>query len=187
MRVISGNLKGKVLNFTKSKFTRPLKDSVKENIFNIITHSKLIKVKIEKSYILDLYSGVGSFGIECVSRGAKKIYFIDKDFKAHQKLSENLKNLGIQKQTIAINDKIENYLKSINSEKFEIIFCDPPFKDKDYLNQLKNIRDRKIYKQEHLIIIHREKKSVDNFDKIIKPIIIKSYGRSKIIFGSFLI
>ncbi len=186
MRVISGSLKGKLLNFTRSKITRPLKDSVKENIFNIISHSKLTNVKIENSHILDLYSGVGSFGIECISRGAKKVYFVDQDLNACQKLNENLKNLRIQKQTITINDKIENCLKKMDAEKFEIIFFDPPFKDKDYLIQLQNIKDKKIYKREHLVIIHREEKSEDNYEEILKPIIIKNYGRSKIIFGFFL-
>ena len=47
MRIISGSLKGKTFNFLKNKKTRPLKDSVKENIFNILTHSNLIKTKIE--------------------------------------------------------------------------------------------------------------------------------------------
>ena len=59
--------------------TRPLKDSVKENIFNIIKHSKKIGIKLENSNILDLYSGIGSFGIECISRGAKKVTFVEKD------------------------------------------------------------------------------------------------------------
>ena len=63
MRVISGFLKGKKLDFLKSTSTRPLRDFVKENIFNIINHSNLINIKLENATILDLYSGVGSFGI----------------------------------------------------------------------------------------------------------------------------
>ena len=98
MRIISGKYRGKQIQFFKSLTTRPLKDSVKENIFNIISHSKLTNVKIENSHILDLYSGVGSFGIECISRGAKKVYFVDQDLNACQKLNENLKNLRIQKK-----------------------------------------------------------------------------------------
>ena len=78
MRIISGKLKGKTILFTKSNITRPLKDSVKENIFNILLHSNLIKVDLVDSNILDLYSGVGSFGIECLSRGAKKVTFVEK-------------------------------------------------------------------------------------------------------------
>ena len=66
MRIIGGNLKGRSLEFLKSDSTRPLKDSVKENIFNILTHSNKIDVKIEKADVLDLYSGIGSFGLECI-------------------------------------------------------------------------------------------------------------------------
>ena len=81
MRIISGSLKGKKINFVKSSVTRPLKDSVKENIFNIIKHSNHFDVRINHE-ILDLYSGVGSFGLECVSRGARKVTFVEKDKKA---------------------------------------------------------------------------------------------------------
>ena len=77
MRIISGHLKGKKINYLKNSTTRPLKDSVKENIFNILKHSNFINIKIENSNILDLYSGIGSFGIEGISRGARKVTFID--------------------------------------------------------------------------------------------------------------
>ena len=79
MRIIGGKLKGKSISFLKSSTTRPLKDSVKESIFNIISHSYLLNVNIEKSNVLDLYSGIGSFGLECISRGANKITFVEKD------------------------------------------------------------------------------------------------------------
>ena len=64
MRVISGRLKGRSINFIKNSKTRPLKDSVRESIFNILTHSNFLKIEMGKSKILDMYSGVGSFGIE---------------------------------------------------------------------------------------------------------------------------
>ena len=64
-------IKRKKIEFLKLSSTRPLKDSVKENIFNIIIHSLKINIEINNANVLDLYSGVGSFGIECLSRGAK--------------------------------------------------------------------------------------------------------------------
>ena len=76
MRIIGGNLKGKKINFFKSQTTRPLKDSVKESIFNILNHSNNIEVEIKNSKVLDLYAGTGSFGIECISRGAKIAIFV---------------------------------------------------------------------------------------------------------------
>ena len=59
MRIISGKLKGKKINPPKDKITRPLRDLVKESIFNVIKHSNNIKIDIEKSVILDLFSGSG--------------------------------------------------------------------------------------------------------------------------------
>ena len=58
MRIISGNFKGKKIFQPKDKSTRPLKDLTKESIFNIIEHSNLFNIKIEKSHILDLFSGI---------------------------------------------------------------------------------------------------------------------------------
>ena len=82
MRIISGTFKGKIIKYLKSSNTRPLKDSVKKNIFNIIHHSNKIDVNIENSLVLDLYSGIGSFGLECISRKAKKVIFVENNVVA---------------------------------------------------------------------------------------------------------
>ncbi len=185
MRIISGKLKGKTLSFLKSLTTRPLKDSVKESIFNIITHSNLININLKNSNILDLYSGIGSFGLECVSRGAEKITFVEKDKNVVEILKKNLLNLNIKKNVNVVVDEIENFLKNNLSEKFEVIFLDPPFANNNYLEELKMIKQKKSYKKNHIVIIHRERKSSEDFKNILKPIIIKQYGRSKIIFGKF--
>ena len=186
MRIISGKLKGKTISFLKSSKTRPLKDSVKENIFNILAHSNLLDISIKNSNILDLYSGIGSFGIECISRGAKKIIFVEKDESVAEILKKNLFNLSIKKNSTVIIDETGNFLKKDLSEKFEIIFLDPPFANSAYLHELKLIKQKKNYKKNHIIIIHRERKSFENFGNILNPIMIKQYGRSKIIFGKFL-
>ncbi|MDA9073319.1 16S rRNA (guanine(966)-N(2))-methyltransferase RsmD [Pelagibacteraceae bacterium] len=186
MRIISGDLKGKTIAFLKSSVTRPLKDSVKENIFNILKHSNLLTVNLKNSNILDLYSGIGSFGLECISRGAKQVTFVEKDKNAFSILNENLINLNIEERSTIIKENIEFFLKEGLFEKFEIIFLDPPFSDNSYLGILKTIRERKICKKNHIIIIHREKKSLDNFKDILHPLIVKQYGRSKIIFGKLI-
>ena len=77
MRIISGFFKGKkILEPTDSK-TRPLKDLTKESIFNIIVHSNKLDIQLIDASILDLFSGSGSFGIECLSRGADNVVFIE--------------------------------------------------------------------------------------------------------------
>ena len=77
MRIISGNSKGKKIIQPKDRSTRPLKDLTKESIFNIIKHSNKLNIEIEKAHILDLFSGVGSFGLECLSRGALSATFVE--------------------------------------------------------------------------------------------------------------
>ena len=90
MRIISGKLKGKSINYIKDSTTRPLKDSVKENIFNVLNHSNLIEINIKEANIFDLYSGIGSFGLECISRGANKVTFIEQNKNTFNILKGNL-------------------------------------------------------------------------------------------------
>ncbi len=183
MRIISGKLKGKPIKYVKSLITRPLKDSVKENIFNILAHNSLFKIDINKANVLDLYSGVGSFGIECISRGANKITFVEKDKTAINLLRENLIALSIQKKADIFEGDISQFFKKSIDNKFEIFFFDPPFKNNNYLDYISLISNKKIFKDNHVVIIHRERKTSEIIDKFLKPILIKEYSRSKIIFG----
>ena len=121
MRIIGGKFKGKLIQFLRIGKTRPLKDSVKENIFNILMHSNKLNITIEDSDILDLYSGIGSFGIECISRGANKVTFIEQEKNAYKILEKNLKNLKILHNSKIINDKIENVINRFK-DKFSIFF-----------------------------------------------------------------
>ena len=186
MRIISGNLKGKTIQYISSRNTRPLKDSVRENIFNILNHSNLISTRVKGSNILDLYSGIGSFGLECISRDAKNVTFVEENYKAVEMLKKNLLNLSISKKAKVINDKIENIINQKFEKKFNILFFDPPFNDKKYLDNLRILKEKKIFKNEHLIIIHRERKTIDNFDDIFQLLLSREYGRSKILFGNFI-
>ena len=95
MRIISGIFKGKKILEPKDIKTRPLKDLTKESIFNILNHSNKFDIKLENSNILDLFSGVGSFGIECLSRGAESVVFIENYQNVLSILKKNLKNLKL--------------------------------------------------------------------------------------------
>ena len=185
MRIISGYLKGKSIKYLKNSKTRPLRDIIKENLFNIIHHSKYFKIKINEAKILDLYSGIGSFGIECISRGAKKVVFIEKDNQAVEALRRNLTQHSILNKTKIINDEIKKNIKYLKNEKFNIFFLDPPYADKNYIENLNLIKEYKIIEKDHLVIIHRENKSSEDLEKLLNVIFIKKYGRSKLIFAIF--
>ena len=186
MRIISGFLKGKKMFFLKSLVTRPLRDFVKESTFNIIKHSNLIKFSLEHSNVLDLYSGVGSFGIECISRGVRNVTFVEKDKEALNALKNNIESLKIKTKSIVIESKIASFLSKINKKiKYEIIFFDPPFAESYFIEELKIIKKLDIYSTNHLIIIHREENTEDKLSELLNILMIKKYGRSKIIFANF--
>ena len=185
MRIIAGDFRGKKILQPKDKFTRPLKDLTKESIFNIINHSNLININLKKSNILDLFSGVGSFGLECISRGALTVTFFENYINAIKILKLNVSSMNIQKKIKIIEKNIfdERSLESLN-QKFEIIFIDPPFKEKKLNFLLKKIYKLKILEKNGLIIIHRHKKEEDKFPEEYKVIKEKTYGISKLIFLS---
>ena len=172
--------------FLKSLVTRPLRDFVKESTFNIIKHSNLIKFSLEHSNVLDLYSGVGSFGIECISRGVRNVTFVEKDKEALNALKNNIESLKIKTKSIVIESKIASFLSKINKKiKYEIIFFDPPFAESYFIEELKIIKKLDIYSTNHLIIIHREENTEDKLSELLNILMIKKYGRSKIIFANF--
>ena len=187
MRIISGDLKGKKILLPSDKLTRPLKDLTKESIFNIINHSKLLNVRLEKANVLDLFSGVGSFGLECLSRGALFITFIENYKEALTILKKNISNMKQQNfsQIIERDIFLENTLKLLNS-RFDIIFMDPPYKEKKVLDILNTIIKLNLLKENGVIIIHRHRKEENIFPEKFKTIINKNYGISKIIFGNNL-
>ena len=186
MRIISGNYKGKKILLPKDKLTRPLKDLTKESIFNIIKHSKFMNINLENSNILDLFSGVGSFGLECLSRGAKHVVFLESYKEVLTVLKKNIKNIKQQKFSTILEKDIfaTNTLKAFDN-KFDIIFMDPPYKEKKLVNLLNTIIELQLLKDSGVIIIHRHRKEEDKFPTEFNLIMEKNYGISKIIFGTY--
>ena len=187
MRIISGNFKGKKILEPKDRETRPLKDLTKESIFNIIDHSNKFSIDLEKSYVLDLFSGTGSFGLECLSRKARHVSFVENYKKILPILKKNLSSLKtVSNYTVIEKDIVNDFYFLEKKEKFDIIFLDPPYKEKELSDILNNLCKFKTLKPDGVIIIHRHKKEKDKFPEKFKIIEEKKYGISKIIFGNFI-
>ena len=183
MRIISGKFKGKKILEPNDLNTRPLKDLTKESIFNIIKHSNKFTINFENSEILDLFSGTGSFGIECISRGAKFVTFVENYNGILPILKKNLANLKLASNYLVIEKNVFNYLNLNQLKKqFDIIFLDPPYKEKELNELLLLFINEKILKQDGIIIIHRHKKQKDSLPNQINILEEKKYGISKILF-----
>ena len=187
MRIIAGKMKGASLHLTKSKNTRPLKDLVRESIFNLLQHSNKISFKFEKSNILDLYAGTGSFGLESISRNAKCVFFIENEKDAIQILEKNINKLKIEKKTKIFSKDVFQLLEEENFKiKFNLIFCDPPFKLTNIQKLIELIFNGNLLDKNGIIILHRNKTTKEKFPNYFEIIDERLYGTSKIIFGKFL-
>ncbi len=184
MRIIGGNFKGIKIFEAFDKNTRPLKDLVKESILNILEHSKDLKISLNNSLVLDLFSGTGSFGLECISRGASKVYFFENYNQSIDILLKNIKKLKCEKKAIVLNENAFNFFenKALKNEKLDLIFLDPPYKEENIKIILENIVKLKLLKESGLIVLHRHKKTKDDFGSKFNIKKSAKYGISKIIF-----
>ena len=186
MRIIGGKNKGKKIFLPVDKNTRPLRDIVKESIFNLIEHSNKFNISISNSIVLDLFSGSGSFGLECISRGAKFITFVENYVHALEILKKNISMMG----ALPFSEIIENNCfelineKKIFSKTFDIIFLDPPYKYKNINVLIEQIIEKKILKKTGIILIHRHKKDDIEITSKLKILDSRKYGISKIIIGN---
>ena len=117
MRVITGIARGRRLKTPEGMDIRPTTDNVKESVFNIL------QFDIEGRRVLDLFAGTGQLGIECLSRGAKEVVFIDQSRDAVKIVKENLKACGFSAPVLQ-QDAL-SYLN--NCGNFDLIFVDPPY------------------------------------------------------------
>ena len=117
MRVISGTIRGKRLKEPSDYSIRPTTDKVKESIFNII------QFDIEGRNVLDLFAGTGQLGIECLSRGAASVTFVDQSKEAISIVKQNLKTCGVEARVVQ-DDSIAFLSRGA---KYDIIILDPPY------------------------------------------------------------
>jgi len=162
MKIISGNLSGRLIKLPKGRATRPTSARAKESLFNFLTHG--LKFNFDQTQVLDLFAGSGSLGIETLSRGAKFCSFIDNDTNSVITIKENLKNLNLEKQSFVkkcdatnINFKFKN--------PFDLIFSDPPYKNFSKTKiAIEKINKKKLINKKGIIIT--ELSSKDNIEMI---------------------
>ncbi len=168
MRIISGKYKGKKLNGFNIEGTRPTMDRVKESLFG------MIQTYIPDSIVLDLFAGSGALGLEAVSNGAKECYLIDNNIEAIKTIKENSQNFEETLNIIHIDYK--KFLKTTD-KKFDIIFLDPPYKEKQLDTSLRIIEERGLLNKNGIVICEYEIGEPHTNLELIKE---KSYGPKKI-------
>lgn len=120
MRVITGKARGRRLQTLDGTDVRPTTDNVKEAVFSIIQFS------VEGRKFLDAFAGSGQMGIEALSRGAERVFFLDRKKEAVNVIKNNLKTTELSDFATVLNTDTLSFLASTN-ERFDIVFLDPPY------------------------------------------------------------
>lgn len=169
MRVVAGKHRSRPLISPKNRDVRPTTDMVKESIFNIIQNDVI------GSKFLDLFAGSGAIGIEAISRGADIVVFADNNKESINIIKQNLQMLKEDAQVIF--GDYEYTLSRLKNTKFDIIFLDPPYENKNIENILQKIKENNVLEESGIVIF--ESLYDKNFDKNVSGYnIIKSkkYG-----------
>lgn len=163
MRLISGEFKGRFINVPKSKLIRPTTDRVRETLFNLIGN----RIDFDGISVLDIYAGSGSLGLECLSRGAESINFVEKNFVIYKNLEENIKSLGAGDNCSIFKMEAVKFSLLSNHKKYDLILADPPFFKYDVYNVVSNLLLNGFLNDDGRIIIERsvqtKGKDIENF------------------------
>lgn len=157
MRIISGELKGRLIKVPETKFTRPTTDRVRETVFNLLNN----KIDFDGIDVLDIYAGTGSLGFECISRGAATVSFIEKNFPVYKNLQENIDSLGISGQCKIFKMEALKFTKWEEHPKYDLILADPPFFEYDIYSVVQNLLSCGFLKDDGFIWIERSVQTKD--------------------------
>ncbi len=161
MRIISGKYRGKKLLAVDKETIRPTKDRIKEAIFNLLQN------KIHHSIVLDLFSGSGGLGIECLSRGAMKVIFNDKDYDAIKVIRKNLASFSVKNFDIYNLDYID-CLQRLSGTKYDCVFLDPPYKNIDsYYKAINFLLENNMLTKNAYIICESDQEIIFENQKLI--------------------
>lgn len=158
IRIISGIFKGRLLNVPQSKLIRPTTDRLRETLFNLLNN----RINFDGIEILDIYSGSGSFGLECISRGAKDATFVEKNFQIYKNLIENIKSLDVEEICKIEKSDALDFSKRLPIKQYDLIYLDPPYFNNDVYKVVKNLKINNYLKVKGRIIIERSIKSKES-------------------------
>ena len=175
MRVIAGSRKGLKLQAPKGDNTRPTEDRIKENIFNLMGQD------FYNAQVLDLFAGSGAIGIEFLSRGAEKVYFVDTSRESIEVIKENIKKAHFEEESVVLKSNAKSALKKLSDQKFDYIYLDPPYKNKElYISSIETILEYDILNKNGYIVIEQVKDLDIDFAKYLNNVKFKNYGSKSV-------
>ena len=161
MRIIGGKAKGRILHFPPGSKERPTSDFLREALFNMLG-------SLEEKTFLDLFAGSGSVGLEAASRGAQRVYFVEKNRNLVEIIKDNIQKCSLDENCSVISADIEHGLSNLFKNKFaaDIIFIDPPYNRNMVEAALNSLNKNQIFKKDVVVVIQHsiKEKFTDSMD-----------------------
>lgn len=179
MRVVAGEAKGRILKSPRGLETRPATNKIKEAIFDILGP------RTKDAYVLDLFAGSGSLGIEALSRGARETIFVDVSPQATDTIKKNLKTLRWEPRAKVLCVKSGAAIKNLadRKQRFDIIFSDPPYSQRISTQILEELSTSDMLAVEGVVVTRfRKDEEVPDTVARFRAIVRKTYGDSKVVF-----
>jgi len=154
MRIISGTSKGRKLLTPKKYSVRPTSDRVKESLFNILGS------EVEGKVVLDLFAGTGNLGIEALSRGAKRVIFVEKGWQALRLIQTNLNQFGLGDRSEILPKDVNRAIGILKQrgECFDLILMDPPYEKGLIQRTLMKLNSHQIYHGDSILVIEHDRR-----------------------------
>lgn len=147
MRVIAGTARSLNLKTPAGLDTRPTTDRIKETLFN------MLMPYLSGAVFVDLFSGSGGIGIEAISRGARKAYFVENNQKALVCINDNIVHTRFQEQSVVLKQDVFSALRGSIRDDVDIIFMDPPYNQQYEKKALEILKDCPYVTEDTLIVI----------------------------------
>ncbi|EOS33200.1 RsmD family RNA methyltransferase [Lachnospiraceae bacterium A4] len=158
MRVIAGSARRLLLKSPEGLDTRPTTDRIKETLFNMLMPN------LPDAVFIDLFSGSGGIGIEALSRGANKAYFVENNQKAVACITENLEHTHLSDRAVVLKQDVFAALRGSIRDTADIIFLDPPYQQEYDRKVLELLRDAAFVTDDTLIVV--EASATTSFDYV---------------------
>ena len=153
MRVIAGSARSLPLKAPEGLETRPTADRIKETLFN------MLQTDVPGCVFVDLFSGTGGIGIEALSRGARKAYFVENAARAAACIQQNLAFTKLQERAVLLKQDACSALGGIREEQVDIIFMDPPYDCGHEQAVLALLGEKSYVTQDTLIVVESSMKT----------------------------
>jgi 16S rRNA (guanine966-N2)-methyltransferase len=179
LRIVSGSLRGRKVNFTVQPNLRPTPDMVREALFSILGNA------VPDRPFFDVFAGTGVVGMEAISRGASRVTFVERDFRVAAEIERHLKEFGVADRAVIARADVYRWGERWEAPAEAVnVFFSPPFADfqrrpADFLALVAGVRQK--VAPGSVVVVQSERNAIEDADRLFAGWDVRHYGRNELL------